>query len=178
MGGMIAQEFALTYPGMLNGLVLCCTTSGGAGHVAANAEVLAMLLPAPGLSREDQVRKAWPAMCTPGFIETRRDFMEMMLRTSLINPTPIETIAKQMAAVQGFDAYGRLGAIKAPTLVVHGDADVLVPTANGRTLHERIPGSELAIIPGVGHMISWEKAVEAAQAITEFLSRMPAKAGA
>ncbi len=136
-----------------------------------------MLMPSAGLSREDQIRKAWPAMCTPGFIETGRDFMETMLRTSLINPTPIETIMKQMAAVQGFDAYDRLGGIKAPTLVVHGDADVLVPTANGRTLHERIPGSELAIIPGVGHMISWEKPAETARAITEFLSRVPSQAG-
>ncbi len=177
MGGMIAQELALNHADMLNGLVLCCTTTGGAGHVAANAEVFSMMMPAPGLPREDQIRKAWPAMCTPGFIEDRLDFMEMMLRTSLINPTPIETIMKQMAAVQAFDAYDRLGGIKAPTLIVHGDADVLVPTANGRTLHERIPGSELAIIPGVGHMISWEKPAEAARVITDFLSRVPARAG-
>jgi pimeloyl-ACP methyl ester carboxylesterase len=173
MGGMIAQEFALSYPEMLNGLVLCCTTTGGAGHVAANAEVFAMMMPAPGLSREDQIRKAWPAMSTREFIETGRDFMEMMLWTSLINPTPIETIVKQMGAVQGFDAYDRLGGIKAPTLVVHGDADVLVPTANGRTLHERIPGSQLAIISGVGHMMSWEKPAETARVITEFLCRVP-----
>jgi pimeloyl-ACP methyl ester carboxylesterase len=158
--------------------VLCCTTSGGAGHVAANAEVLAMLMPAPGLSREDQIRKAWPAMCTAGFIERQRDFMEMMLQESLINPTPMETIMKQFAAVQAFDAYDRLGGIKAPTLIVHGDADVLVPTANGRSLHERIPGSEIAIIAGVGHMISWEKPAEAAQVITEFLARAPARTGA
>jgi pimeloyl-ACP methyl ester carboxylesterase len=178
MGGMIAQELALHHPALLNALVLCCTTSGGAGHVAANAEVFAMLMPSPGLSREDQIRKAWPAMCTPGFIEERLDFMEMMLQTSLINPTPIETIMKQMAAVQGFDAYDRLGAINAPTLVIHGDADVLVPMANAHSLQERIPGSQLAIIPGVGHMISWEKPAEAARVITEFLSRAPARAGA
>jgi pimeloyl-ACP methyl ester carboxylesterase len=104
--------------------------------------------------------------------------MEMMLRTSLINPTPIETIVKQMAAVQAFDAYGRLGDIRAPTLVLHGDADVLVPPDNARTLQEGIPGAQLAIIPGVGHMVSWEKPAEAARVITEFLSRAPARAGA
>ena len=47
---------------------------------------------------------------------------------------------RQMAAVQAFDAFDRLPDIKAPTLVIHGDRDVLVPVANAHVLKERIPG--------------------------------------
>jgi len=177
MGGMIAQELALHYPHLVNGLVLGCTTTGGAGHAGANPEVLAMLVPAPGLSREDQIRKAWPALCSPGFIQAGAAFLETMLQASLEKPTPIETLAKQMAAVQGFDSYGRVAQIKAPALVIHGDADVLVPPENGRLLHHLIAGSELVIIPGAGHMFFWEKPQESARAIVQFLRRVPATAG-
>ncbi len=178
MGGMIAQEFALKHADMLNGLVLGCTTPGGAGHVAPNPDVWATLTLAQGLSREDQIRNAWPVMCTPAFIEERLDFMEMMLQTSLINPTPIETYMKQMAAIEAFDAYERLSDIASPALIMHGDGDVLIPAENGRVLHEGINGSQLAIIPGVGHVFFWEKPEESARLIVEFLSRVPAKAGA
>lgn len=177
MGGMIAQELTLNHGQMVNGLVLGCTTAGGAASVPASPEVLAMLVPVPGLSREDQIRKAWPGMCAPAFIESGRAFLEAMLQSSLLNPTPIETLAKQMAAIQGFDASGRLGEIRAPALIVHGDADVLVPPQNGRALHEGIAGSEMKVISGAGHMFFWEKPEESARAITEFLSRVPAQTG-
>ena len=173
MGGMIAQEFALTYPERLSGIVLGCTTPGGPNAATASTETLKMLAPAPGSSREDQIRAAWPAMCTPSFIESDRDFLEAMLSEALVHPTPLDTIVKQMAAVREFDAYDRLGQIRAPTLVVHGDVDVLIPRANGALLRERIPGAEMVQISGVGHMFWWEKPEESAQAIVEFLSRVP-----
>lgn len=177
MGGMIAQELVLTYPELVNGLVLGCTTAGGAGHAGANPQVLAMLVPTPGLSREEQIRKAWPALCSANFIQSGVSFLEAMLRASLEKPTPIETLAKQMAAIQGFDSYERLPQIKAPTRIVHGDADVLVPPENGRLLHQRIAGSELVMLPGAGHMFFWEQPAESARAIVEFLSRVTAPAG-
>ena len=176
MGGMIAQELVLAYPERVNGLVLGCTATGGPDHVAANPEVFALMAPTPGLSREDMVRKAWPALCSPAFIESDRPFLEEMLRSGFENPTPLETIVKQMVAIQGFDASGRVGEIKAPTLVIHGAVDVLVPTANGKALAEKVPGAELRIIPGVAHMFFWEKPQDSAEIITEFLSRVPANA--
>ncbi len=173
MGGMIAQEFALAYPERVAGLVLGCTTPGGPNAATASADTVQLLAPAPGSSREDQIRAAWPAMCTPAFLESDRAFLEQMLSEALVHPTPLETIVKQMAAVRTFDAYGRVGGIKAPTLVVHGDKDVLIPHANGAVLQKQIPGAELATIPGVGHMFWWEKPEESARAIVAFLSRVP-----
>jgi pimeloyl-ACP methyl ester carboxylesterase len=173
MGGMIAQEFALAYPERVAGLVLGCTTPGGPNAATASTETVQMLAPAPGSSREDQIRAAWPAMCTPDFIQNRRDFLEQMLAEAIVHPTPLETIVKQMAAVRAFDAYDRLGQIMAPTLVVHGDMDVLIPHANGALLQRLIPGAEMSTIASVGHMFWWEKPEESAQAIVKFLSRVP-----
>ncbi len=49
------------------------------------------------------------------------------------------------------DRRPKIQTIKAPTMVVHGEADPLVPLAGGRDTHENIAGSELRIIPGMGH---------------------------
>jgi pimeloyl-ACP methyl ester carboxylesterase len=176
MGGMIAQEYVLAYPERVNGLVLGCTTSGARHGVAATPEVMAMLVPAPGLSREEQVRKAWPAICPPAFIESNRDFLEGMLASGLATPTPMDTIIRQMVAIQGFDSFDRLGSITASTLIIHGDLDVLVPPENGRILARKIPGAEFHWIRDAGHMFFWEKPREASALIAEFLSRVPATA--
>jgi pimeloyl-ACP methyl ester carboxylesterase len=176
MGGMIAQEYALAYPERVNGLILGCTTPGANHGVAATSEVMAMLLPTPGLRREDQVRKAWPAICPPAFVESNRDFLEGMLATGLASPTPMDTVMKQMVAIQGFDSFGSLGSIAAPTLVIHGDSDALVPPENGRILAKWIPGAEFQLLRNAGHMFFWEKPKEAAALVTEFLSRTPAAA--
>jgi 3-oxoadipate enol-lactonase len=183
MGGMIAQELVLNHPERVQGLVLGCTTCGGAsqsdregGAVPAAPEVIALLTPQPGLSREEQVRRSWPAVTTPEFLESSRDVMEERLRLSLINPTPIETAQRQMAAVQAFDSFDRLPQIKAPTLVLHGDQDVLVPVANARALKERIPGAELRIVRGAGHLFTFEFPEESAAAVVEFLTKVPVRA--
>lgn len=173
MGGMIAQELALAHSQRVEGLVLGCTTPGGPKAAVADQEVFAMLLPQPGLSREEQIRKAWPAITTTKMIEEKM-FLEVMLASSLEKPTPMDTILKQTVAVQGFDAYDRLPNISAPTLIIHGDSDRLVPPENGRILHERIPGSRLEILPDAAHMFFWEYPEDAAKIITSFLAQVPA----
>ncbi len=172
MGGMIAQELALRHPDLVAGLVLGCTTPGWSRGVPPQPHIIQMMMPEPGLSREEHVRKTWPAMCAPWFLEQGREFLEEMLRRGLENPTPIDTLNRQAAAIQRFDTYDRLGQIRAPTLIIHGDQDVLVPTQNAYILHERIPGSKLVIIEAAGHVYFWEKPEEAAKAVIEFLQQV------
>ena len=180
MGGMIAQELVLNHPQRVERLVLGCTTcSGGSqarrdgGAVPAPPEVIALLTPKPDLSREDQLRRSWPAISTPEFIETHSDVLEERLRLSLINPTPVETAQRQIAAVQAWDSFDRLPQIKTPTLVIHGDRDVLVPVANANVLKERIPGAELHIVKGAAHLFTFEFPEESAAAVVEFLTKAP-----
>jgi pimeloyl-ACP methyl ester carboxylesterase len=69
------------------------------------------------------------------------------------------------------DFSERLGELTAPTLVIHGEADRLVPVAWARRAHERIVGSQLAILPGCGHWPPREQPEEFARAVVDFLSR-------
>lgn len=177
LGGMIAQELVLNYPERVLGLVLGCTTPGPSHGQTASPETIALMMPTPGMSREEMVRRAWPAICSTSFIERERDgYLEEMMRAGLENATLLQTLARQMIAIQSFDSFDRLPQIKALTLVIHGDVDRLVPPQNGRILHERIPGSRLKTLPGAAHMFFWEAPQDAAHAITEFLAGVPTAA--
>jgi 3-oxoadipate enol-lactonase len=176
MGGMIAQELSLNHPEQVQGLVLGCTTPGGSRGVQPSPEVLALLAPVPGASPEEQFRKALPAIVTPEFVERERDFLEEMLRISLENLTPLDTMVRQITAIQAFDTCERLPQIQAPTFIIHGDMDRLIPPQNAEILHEGIPDSTLRMVAGAAHMFFWEKPAESAQAIVEFLSSVPAPA--
>ncbi|HEY5639619.1 MAG TPA: alpha/beta fold hydrolase [Dehalococcoidia bacterium] len=176
MGGMISQEIVLNYPERVNGLILGCTTPGWSHGQMPSPEDTAGMVPEPGLSREELVRRFWPVVCAPAFIESSADFLEEMVQASLKQATPMDTLARQGVAVQAFDSFDRLGQIKAPTLVIHGDIDRLVPPANGDVLAAAIPGAEKLTLKGAAHMFFWEQPEKAASAVIEFLSRVPARA--
>ena len=80
---------------------------------------------------------------------------------------------RQMAAVQAFDSFDRLPSIKAPTLVIHGDRDVLVPVTNAYVLRDRIPAAELHVVEGAGHLFTFEFPAESAAEVVEFLTKAP-----
>ena len=176
MGGMIAQELVLNQPEQVQALVLGCTMCGFTHGTPARPEVWTALAPQAGVPPEEQMRKSWPYISTPEFAERGREFLEGMLRTELVHPTPIATLVRHIGAIQGFDTYDRLGQIQAPTLIVHGERDQLIPAQNAGVLGERIAGSTLRILSDTGHTFFWERPEESAQANVEFLSSVPAPA--
>lgn len=176
MGAAIAQELALNHRELVRGLVLGCSTCGGTHRVPAQPEAIALLALTPELTREDQIRRSWPAFLTPGFIDREPDFLEEMLRTSLEHPTPLHATSRQLVAAMQHSSYERLPNIQSPTLIVHGDKDRVSPVQNGHILHDRIPNSTLQILPDVGHGFFWEKPKESGEAIVKFLSSVPAPA--
>ena len=175
MGGMIAQELALNHPQAVQALVLGCTTCGLSHGVPTHPDVASRAGQAGG-TQQDVIRQFLLSAATPQFVQgAGPEFWAWITRTWLAAPTPWESIGRQFTAIQGFDAYERLPGITAPTLIVHGDRDQLVPVGNADILRERIAGSQVRIIPGVGHMFFWEKPEESAGAIIEFLkSAVPA----
>ena len=176
MGGMIAQELALNHAQRVQGLVLGYTNCGPAHSVAAPADTLARFGQLMSMPLEERVKQFWLMAVTPEFVETGKQFLDAILKAALETPTPWETFGSQFAAVQAFDTYERLPQIKAPTLIIHGGRDVLMPVANADVLKQRIAGSQVRIVPGVGHCFFWEKPEESAGAIVEFLSSVPAAA--
>jgi 3-oxoadipate enol-lactonase len=173
MGGMIAQEYALVYPDRVQRLVLGCTNCGMSHSIPGKPEDLARLMPQPGMSPADAARAAFSVACGKAFTasEAGQKFIEEQLIEAAKYPiTPPHTFTRQFGAISGFDSYARLAQIKAPTLILQGDDDALVPVQNADVLNQGIAGSRKHVLKGVGHMFFWEAPQEAARVAIDFLA--------
>jgi pimeloyl-ACP methyl ester carboxylesterase len=78
-----------------------------------------------------------------------------------------------MAQLQGimmWEAYSRIAQIAAPTLIVHGETDQLVPPENGKLIALRISGSKIVMIPHASHIYSTDQPDAAHKPVLEFLT--------
>jgi pimeloyl-ACP methyl ester carboxylesterase len=165
MGGMIAQQVALKAPERLRTLTLGCTYPGGEGSSLIAPEDAGPLLEAMGSGDLDRVIQAmYEVNLSPGFRAdaTRYEDFKTMA-TSL--PARQQTVQLQIQAVAGHDAQARLAEIEAPTLVIHGTEDKMIPVANGRLIASLIPGAKLEIFDGVGHLFWWEEPERSAELV-------------
>ena len=178
MGGMVAQEVALAAPERVRGLVLGCTYPGGEGSSLAGPEVMQRLAGAMmSGDREGAIRAGWEANVSSGFAADEgnwRRFHEVALQ----HPASVELIMRQMGAIGQHDTSARLESITAPTLVIHGTADEMLPFANAKLIADRIPNARLELFDGVGHLFFWERPEETASLVSEFLDGVPAPAAA
>ena len=169
MGGMIAQQIAISHRDRVDRLVLISTHGGGPRVVAPSREVMALLTPNPAMRGRDQVRARMIGITAPGFAERRPEVIDELVRIAVAEPTPLRSFIAQLGAILASDRSDRLSEIVAPTLVVHGDRDPLIPYANGHILAEAIPNARLATLKGCGHLPMWEACAELTGAIEEFL---------
>ena len=84
--------------------------------------------------------------------------------------TPMHTFMRQGQAIGGFDSFARLGQIKSPTLIIHGDDDSIIPYPNADVLQRSISGSKKHTLKAAGHMFFWEVPDEAARVACDFLA--------
>ena len=174
MGGMIAQEFALRYPERVNCLILGCTTCGGSHTTVPDEEAMTYLFDMERLQRltpEERAREGLPFLCSQAFIDSNPDIVEQFIAKSVEDVTPLHGFIRQAEAIMTHDTCDRLPQIKAPTLVISGNADRLVPLENSRLIASKIPNAELVILENVGHGFFIEAAEEANKAILDFLGR-------
>ena len=168
MGGYIAQEFALKYPGRVDRLILLSTAPGvdGYGRVVVGNWINVQR---SNMSREQVVRSRAPYLYTADLLDDEERY-ERSIQNSVNNPYPQQDHAflRQAQAVLGFDATARLGNIKADTLIVTGKDDILVPPRNSEKLNKLIPGSKLQVLDGA-HLGCIEYPNEYNAAILEFL---------
>jgi len=167
MGGMIAQELALAHPEQVRTLTLGCTYCGGQGSALADPADLQELVAAmTSGDRERAIRAGWEINVSEGFAREPRpwaDFQAIARRRAVAVPV----VMAQMQAIAAHDTKARLPALAAPTLVIHGSVDRLLPVANGRLIADQIPGSRLEVLDGVGHLFFWELPERSAQLVSE-----------
>ncbi len=167
MGGMIAQTLAIRHPKRVRTLTSIMSTTGNPGLPQATPDAMRVLLtPAPS-DRERLIEhtvEVWRVIGSPGF-----PFDEAMVRDRAargfdrgVSP---EGQARQLVAILASgNRKPALANVRIPALVIHGDADPLVPIAGGRDTAEAIPGAELLVIEGMGHDLprqAWPRIVEA-----------------
>lgn len=170
MGGMIALNLALNHPDRVRRLILGCTSAGGAYWARPEARVLHSLINQAdsGDPRQDYYDGNWISL-SDGFAAERPDVVEQLADISVANPQTPAGRAGQLQAILSHDVAGRLAEIHHPALVLHGDADRLIPPENGRLLAQSLPNAELILYPGAGHLFFVERAEEVNRDIGRFL---------
>lgn len=170
LGGIVAQQLALAHPHLVDRLVLASTHTCDAHGVAADDDVLEMYATRSQLPPDEALRASVPYAYAP---DTPSGLIEEDLACRTRHPVDAEVTAAQLAAARRFEGtWMRLPDLAAPTLVLHGDGDRIVPPANADVLAERIPSAELRWIRGGGHNLFSERAADFAQAVGAFaLSR-------
>jgi pimeloyl-ACP methyl ester carboxylesterase len=131
--------------------VLGGSSPGGDAAIAPTAEMVAFLQRRAAMPIEEGV---WASVPYNYGRQTRRERAQVIgedIAVRLEDPYEPETYSAHLAAVLNHDATDGLGCIAAPTLVVHGDEDVLLDPGNARFIAEGIPGAALHLVPGGSH---------------------------
>ncbi len=160
MGGAIAIEFALRYPGRLAGLILV----GTGARLRVAPQILEGIL--ADFAGATELLTAW------AHAETTDPNLRRLYLRRLREVDP-RVLHGDFLACDAFDRRADVGRIAVPTLILCGDTDRLTPAKYSQFLHEQIAGSRLMVIPHAGHMVMLEQPRAVAQAVTEFLATLP-----
>jgi pimeloyl-ACP methyl ester carboxylesterase len=172
MGGFIAQAFAVSYPERLLSLTLFCTTPGGENTTPVPPEVMRGILvgSVPGASAED-LDALGKAALHPDTVANNPQAWEFLRQMRIKEPHSAEELQRRQLGIAGFTVWDQLPLIRAPTLVATGEGDRLVPPENSRKLAQRIPGSELHLVPDGGHVFFIEQPTVVNAMLLSFFDR-------
>ena len=156
MGGMIAQIVAARYPSLVDKMVLMFTTTNRAFLKPPRPKQLYTLINRPeSHSERDIVRHSvWfmKVVGTPGHVNVRtvREIAKLRYQR---NFHPLGAV-QQLNAILASGSIARFSKqVKAPTIVIHGSADGLLPSSQGRVVAKTIPNASFHLIDGMAHDI-------------------------
>ncbi len=154
MGGMIVQTLALRHPGRVRTLTSIMSTTGARDLPPAKPEAMQVLLtpaPAERAANIERAVVASRAIGSPGFPFDEPRVRARAARAYDRSFYP-EGMARQLVAILASGSRREaLREVRAPSLVIHGKADPLVPVEGGLDTAKSIPGAELLLIEGMGH---------------------------
>ncbi len=168
MGGMIAQELVLRHPARVRGLVLGCTYPEPDAEIHRTREQsITDLGGSFGTDGEVQLdfakidpmtvfQSLMPRVFTPAFLMSDLPTLMQLFGGALQWGISMDAIFAQAGAAMAHRTSDRLPQITAPTLVITGDADLLIPPSNSDILARAIPNARLVKIPGGSHGFNFE----------------------
>ena len=157
LGGMVAQLVAADYPQRVLSLTSIMSTTGNRELPPAKPEAIAVLNnrgPDPRTDLDGYLAHAVTGARTigsPGYPADDAGVRERSLNDFRRSYYPVGFARQYAAAAASADRRPKIAGITAPTVVIHGDGDPLVPVEGGRDTAENIPGAELRIVAGMGH---------------------------
>ena len=172
MGGGIAQVLTIEHPDRVGALILGCTAARAARQHLPLWSVTRHLLPALVAGRQARQVALARALVYGPTTDPALVAEDVRLLDSLCRPS--DGIRAQRRAVLAYEGSQlQLGSVRSPTLIIHGSDDRLVPLRYGEELARLIPGADLVVLPGAGHMYVTDATHAADSAVLSFLAAHP-----
>jgi pimeloyl-ACP methyl ester carboxylesterase len=175
MGGMIAQHLAARHPQRLKSLTLMMSTSGSRRLPQPSFRVRRVLMSRPDGSDPAAVaahlRHVLQVIGSPAYPADPQAMQTRLMESVQRAWRPAGTARQIVAVVADGDRSPLLPLIQAPTQVIHGEADPLIPVAAGHDLAARIAGAQLDTVPGMGHDLPQQLLPRFAEAIARNAAR-------
>ncbi|WP_306205869.1 alpha/beta fold hydrolase [Actinoplanes sp. RD1] len=154
LGGMIAQQLTIDFPERVASLCSIMSMTGDRSVGRPTPEAAAVLGRPPVGSREEAIAASIAGakvIGSPGYPIDEQERLRRATAKYDRSYRPLGTLRQYAAVLASPDRTPALGAITAPTLVVHGAADPLIGVDGGRATAAAIPGAELLVLEGMGH---------------------------
>ena len=167
MGGMIAQEIAISHPQRVRSLISIMSTTGNPKVPPPAREASAVLMAPPPTTREEYFERfalTWKILRVGSFPQDEALDRSRAERTCERGLNPAGVGRQLRAILASGSRKERLRQVKAPTLVIHGTVDPLVHPMGGKDTAASIPGAKLLMIEGMGHALPipmWPQIIDA-----------------
>ena len=167
MGGMIAQEIAISFPQRVRSLTSIMSTTGNPKVPPPTREATAVLMAPPPTTREEffaRFAQTWKILRVGSFPQDEALDLARAERTFERGLNPAGVGRQLRAILASGSRKERLASVKAPTLVIHGTVDPLVRPEGGKDTAASIPGAKLLMIEGMGHALPipmWPEIIDA-----------------
>jgi pimeloyl-ACP methyl ester carboxylesterase len=165
MGGMIGQHLIIEHPSRVRTFTQICSTTGTRRFLPRTSAVRALFQPRPRTAEQagEAAVATFRALGGGGFpIDEER--LRALGRRSFEHAGSPRGFLRQLAAVAtARDRTAALRKVQVPTLVIHGDADPLIPIGGGRATARAVPNARFIEIPGLGHDLPpslWPRVVD------------------
>ena len=170
IGGMVAQEFAATWPGRVRSLVLYASPPAFGGRDGSFRDRFLAARLAP-LDAGRSMAEIAPGLID-GLLGEEPDAAALPAAVASMAAVPEAGYRAALAALVGFDRRADLGRIVAPTLVLVGEADPMAPFHVMHAMGEAIPNARMAIIAYAGHLAHLERPYDFNEMLAGFLGRV------
>lgn len=174
MGGLVAQELALSHPDRVQSLVVGCSGAQDGSYTPRRRSAgLRRLVP------RRLVLRLLPGPVTTAMygVDPPRDLVREDFRILASTPAPGWVIEQQSQAISSYESRSRVADLQVPTLVLHGTHDRVVPLARGEELAGLVPDARLHVLDGAGHNYLTEAGDEANAVVLEFLAGVDKELG-